>query len=252
MTAELDTSDGSTQPEPAGRQLSDKDLAYDRIRDRWLGHVSDYDNSRRLHVLIDEFLAGSVAGKRCLDAGTGLGFFARRLSEGKPAQLVAVDIGPLLVERLGQLLPGADVRVADMLDLAPALGRETFDAIVCSEAIEHTPDPRRAVLELASRLSPGGLLALSVPSQTWKWSLHLVQAIGLRKHYAGYENWVRPADLLSWLKEAGLTLVRAEGIHTVPWQPLPKAWLRWLDERLRSHNYGIAVNLAVLARRDPT
>jgi 2-polyprenyl-3-methyl-5-hydroxy-6-metoxy-1,4-benzoquinol methylase len=231
------------------RELTDKDYAYEHIRERWSAVISDYDTSRRLEVLIDEFLAGQIQGRRCLDAGTGLGFFARKLWEKQPGTLTAIDIGPSLVQSLQTQLPKARVLIADLMNLKPALGDETFDVIVCSEAIEHTPTPGQAVRELAARVAPGGLLSISVPNQAWKWSLDLIQMLRMRKHYAGYENWVRAQDLLTWLRESGLEIVRAEGIHTLPWQFLPKSLLRRTDVALRRTNYRFSVNLAVLARR---
>jgi SAM-dependent methyltransferase len=39
----------------------------------------------------------------------------------------------------------------------------TFDAIVCSEVLEHVPDPTKAVDEFARLLKPGGKLILTAP-----------------------------------------------------------------------------------------
>lgn len=40
----------------------------------------------------------------------------------------------------------------------------SFDAIICSETLEHIPDDRRAVAEIHRVLRPGGLLFLTVPN----------------------------------------------------------------------------------------
>lgn len=246
---------GASTPSPVGgsgtRSVTEKDFAYDRIWHVWGSLVSRYDTDRRLEVLLGDFVENGLAGKRCLDAGTGLGFFAQELDRRGAGEVVAIDIGPSLVERLQGLLPAADCRVADMMDLEAALGGETFDVIVCSEAIEHTPHPRLAVLGLARRLRPGGLLALSCPNRAWRWLLSVAQAIGLRKHYTGYENWVGAGDMLRWLEEAGLEVLRAEGVHLVPWQLVPKGLLRAADVALRRVSFPYAVNLAVLARKAP-
>lgn len=236
-------------PGRATRSIGDKDFAYDRIWQSWEALVSPYDTGRRVEVLLDDFLGTSLAGKRCLDAGTGLGFFAQELARRRIGELVAIDIGPSLIERLRRALPSADCRLADLMDLGPSLGAETFDVIVCSEAIEHTPHPRLAVLGLAERLRPGGLLVLSCPNRAWRWLLTLVQAVGLRRHYTGYENWVSAGDLVHWLDEGSLELLRAEGVHLLPWQLAPKGLLRALDVALRRVSFRFALNLAVLARK---
>ncbi|MBI3556982.1 MAG: hypothetical protein HY074_12020, partial [Deltaproteobacteria bacterium] len=99
------------------------------------------------------------------------------------------------------------------------------------------------------RVAPGGYLAISCPNQRWRWLLSLAQCLHVRKNYKGYENWVRPSDLHEWVKGAGLEVVRAEGIHFLPWQLLPKSIIRRLDRLTRGWNYGWAINLALLARR---
>lgn len=40
----------------------------------------------------------------------------------------------------------------------------TFDAVVCSETLEHIPNPQSAVEEIARVLSPRGLLFVTVPN----------------------------------------------------------------------------------------
>jgi 2-polyprenyl-6-hydroxyphenyl methylase/3-demethylubiquinone-9 3-methyltransferase len=232
------------------RSLTDKDLAYDRIADQWSDLVNKYDTRRRVEVLIDEFLGPDlVRGKSCLDAGCGLGEFTSRLRTYNPSRPVSCDIAPNLVDSIGKRFPEVRATVADLLDLESALSNERFDVVVSSEVIEHTPDPRKAVQQLARAVAPGGVLALSVPNRRWIWLLRLAEALRLRPHYAGYENWVPPQSLTAWLAENGLTVLRAEGVHTVPWQLLPKRLLRDVDMRIRDWNYPVALNLAILARR---
>jgi 2-polyprenyl-3-methyl-5-hydroxy-6-metoxy-1,4-benzoquinol methylase len=233
------------------RILSDRDLAFDQIADVWRGVINNYDTGRRIEVLIGDFLGDSmIRDKSCFEAGCGIGFFTKEIWAKKPARLVSVDLSPKLIEiaKREPMFNGVEFAVADIL----AVDKEkygTFDVVLSSEVIEHTPDPIAAVGRLASLVHPGGVLVLSCPNTKWKWLLHLAQFLGLRKHYKGYENWLAAKDLLHAIEHAGLEIVRAEGIHTVPWQFLPKFILRQLDKRLRKYNYSIALNLAVLARR---
>ena len=54
--------------------------------------------------------------------------------------------------------------------LALPFQNETFDTVVCSEVLEHVPEPSKLIAEVQRVLRPGGILLLTTP-QTW--GLHL-------------------------------------------------------------------------------
>jgi 2-polyprenyl-6-hydroxyphenyl methylase/3-demethylubiquinone-9 3-methyltransferase len=232
------------------REITSKDLAYDTLATDWMQVISDYDTQRRITVLVDEFLGVErISGKECLDLGCGLGFFAESLMQHGAAKVAAVDIAPKLIDRLQKQNPRLDCRIGDLCDLSESLKEAMFDLVVCSEAVEHTPSPRTAIEQCCQRVRPGGYLAVSCPNQYWRWLLSLAQGLGVRDHYRGYENWVLPSQLKEWIQDAGMRIVRAEGIHVIPWQVIPKFLLKSMDQTLRNISYPIAVNLAVLAYR---
>ena len=233
------------------RSYSKQDLAYERIAHNWADLIDAYDTQRRLETLLGSFLGiERIRGKRCLDAGCGLGFFAKGLLAMGATRVVAVDIAPSLVRRLQRECPKTDCRVGDLMDLTPSIGAETFEVVVSSEVIEHTPNPERVVAELARRVVPGGWLAISCPNARWHWLLSAAQALRMRKPYEGYENWVRPQALKTWMSDAGLVVERAEGIHCLPWQ-ISIRLVSVLDRCLARRWYGRAINLALLAHRRP-
>lgn len=231
------------------RKLTDRDLAYDHISQEWSAFIDDFDTRRRAEVLIQQFLRPHIAGKKVLDAGCGLGTFSHALSDFDPIRHVAIDIAPTLVERLRGELTTVDAKVADLMDLSATLGTELFDAVLCSEVIEHTPNPLRAIENLSKHVAPGGYLAISCPNQLWKWSLHIAQTLNIRKKYLGYENWLWGHQVRDQILRSGLEVVAATGIHLVPWQVVPKPFLRKMDRFMEKRSFGLAVNLAILARR---
>jgi 2-polyprenyl-3-methyl-5-hydroxy-6-metoxy-1,4-benzoquinol methylase len=234
------------------RELSPEDLAYEAISDQWELFIDLYDTNRRREVLIYDFLGKErITGKRILEVGAGLGHFTETLLQANPCSLTCVDISARLVQKLRESFPSVRAVQGDVMNLSETIG-EQFDLVICSEVIEHTPDPFIAVRQLCGSVSQEGLLVLSTPNIRWKWLLHLAHALGLRKHYRGYENWMSPDALLEALVSGGFAVERREGIHVLPWHVCPKTILRMVDVACRTINYPFAVNLAVLARRLPS
>lgn len=71
---------------------------------------------------------------------------------------------------------------------------QSFDAILCTEVIEHVVDPLKAVLELARLLKPGGKLLLTSPLLS---HLHMepYHYYGGFTHY-WYEHWLPKAGFV--------------------------------------------------------
>lgn len=231
------------------RPISGKDLAYDQISAQWETFICSYDTQRRVEVLIDDFLGEKkIKGKTCLDGGCGLGYFSQAALKHHPQRVVSIDISPRLVERMCRQEPEIEAAVADLLALDSTIS-DLFDIVISSDVVEHTPDPETAVKQLARRLNPGGYISISVPNRRWIWLLNVAQFLGIRQKYLGYENWVRPRDLIIWLQEEDVEILRAQGVHTFPWQFLPKRVLRKIDQTFRNLNYSISLNLAVLGKK---
>jgi SAM-dependent methyltransferase len=107
--------------------------------------------------------------KRILDAGCGNGRYSKfLLREAEPdAVLTAFDLSPQMLKRARARLPGERVThaVADLTRLPYA--NETFNAVVCGWVLEHLPDPRPGLTELARILKPGGKLLLMATEDTF-------------------------------------------------------------------------------------
>ncbi len=224
----------------------DKSFFYEEFADRFDQVMCMYDVNRRLEVIYDEFLNGeSLAGKRLLDAGCGTGWFTKAAVE-RGASVVSLDMGPRLLAKVNEKAI-SDKTVGSVLALPFKLS--SFDIIVCSEVIEHTPHPCQAIPELARVLRPKGRLLLTVPNRRWKFALYVANALRLRE-YDGHENWVGWKDLGRWLKENNLQVVDMRGIHILPWfTRVLSPFLRWVDHRF-GHVFGPwMVNICVKAYR---
>lgn len=100
--------------------------------------------------------------KRILDAGCGNGRYSRFLLRHADADAVitSFDLSPHMLHRARVRLRNARVShaVADLTRLPYA--DAFFDAVVCGWVLEHLPDPRPGLRELARVLRPGGKLLL--------------------------------------------------------------------------------------------
>jgi SAM-dependent methyltransferase len=139
------------------------DIDYDgvtaRVRARW--EEADEELLRALEPAGNAAvqLAGVAAGERVLDVGAGDGNVALACAE-RGAEVDACDLSAALVDR-GRARAGARVRwtVADAQDLPYA--DAAFDVVVSTFGAVLAPRARRAALELARVLRPGGRLVLA-------------------------------------------------------------------------------------------
>jgi SAM-dependent methyltransferase len=106
--------------------------------------------------------------RRILDAACGNGRYARfLLRHADPdALLTAFDLSPRMLLRARRRLRNDRVTyaVADLTRLPYA--DAFFDAVVCGWVLEHLPDPRPGLRELARVLQPGGKLLLLATEDT--------------------------------------------------------------------------------------
>lgn len=100
-------------------------------------------------------------------------FFERKtnLLDGRPKSMLHIAPEYALARRLpsvlgldyisGDLTPGRAMHVIDITDIRQPDAR--YDCIVCSHVLEHVPDDRQAMRELARVLKPDGWALFMVP-----------------------------------------------------------------------------------------
>ena len=108
--------------------------------------------------------AGIVAGLKVLDIACGFGGTLRTLAR-LGCRVKGIDISENCVDRAGKRNAGAgltdriEVTVGDFhsIDSAP----DTWDAVICQEAIIHSPNRQRVFAEVHRILRPDGVFAFS-------------------------------------------------------------------------------------------
>lgn len=125
-----------------------------RSADPWLSPIRVVNH----HVEAGLRRHGHRLTGRLLDLGCGGKPWAGLLPSAVTRH-VGVDFAPARQHIRETLDVAADVEVLPFRDAA-------FDAILCTQVIEHVPHPARLVAEAARVLRPGGVLLLTAP-QTW-------------------------------------------------------------------------------------
>jgi ubiquinone/menaquinone biosynthesis C-methylase UbiE len=225
----------------------DKHYYFEDIGDNFDRWMSDYDVSRRAR-LIRKYLAGNTAGKTCLEVGCGTGRISEAIMD-LTGSLTVADISEKLARGVGERL-----HIAWMHQDACALQLEddSYDVVVSSECIEHTPDPRKALREMARVLKPGGRIIVTTPNKLWYPVVCFSMVTRIRK-FSGRENWLFPREAMKTLAEAGIGDLTLDGCHLFPWQlPLAKRVLPLFD-RFGESLYPLMINfcLAGMKKRLP-
>ena len=114
-----------------------------------------------------------------------------------------------------------------------------FDVLTCMEMLEHVPDPSSIVNACATLVKPGGWLFFSTINRNAKAFVfaiigaeHVLKLLPKGTHE--YAKFIRPSELASWCRRAGLELSDTRGLE---YNPLTRRY--WLSGNT-SVNYMIA------------
>jgi len=167
---------------------------------------------------------GVRPGERLLDLGAGGGRHAFEAMR-RGAVVTALDADAAEVKDAAAVMAalendrGAAI-VGNALDLP--FGDASFDRVIAAEVLEHIPDDRRAMTELARVLKPGGTMAVTVP----RWYPELVNWVLSDQYHlvpGGHVRIYRGTELQRKLEEAGLEPYAAHHAHALH---SPYWWLK--------------------------
>jgi SAM-dependent methyltransferase len=169
-------------------------------------------SAKLTRVTLDRFIVAHASSGTTLDLGAQTGpyaaYFPRR---------IAVDI------KSG---PGVQV-VGDALALPFTDSR--FDVVLCTEMLEHVPEPQRAIDEMYRVLQPGGVLLLTT---RFLFPIHDAPHDYFRYTKYGLRHLLRRFEILALREETTAVgslavLMQRLGMQaeTLGWMPLRTAWL---------------------------
>ena len=205
---------------------------FEALAQRWWDPGSEFRPLHDINPLRVDFIntRTPLEGLKVLDVGCGGGLLTEAMA-ALGASVTGIDLGdaPLAVARLHlhESGLGIDYRKISAEDLAAEVQNE-FDVVTCLEMLEHVPDPSAVVRACAMLCKPGGHLYFSTINRNPKsWLFAIVGAEYVLKLLPrgthDYEKFIRPSELDSWIRDAGLSSLEITGLH---YNPLSgKYWL---------------------------
>lgn len=199
---------------------------FEELASRWWDPDSEFKplhdiNPLRLHYI--EQRSGGLSGKQILDVGCGGGILAESMAL-RGGYVTGIDMGeaPLAVARLHQAESGAELEYRQITAEALAeMEPARFDVVTCMEMLEHVPDPASTIRACAQLLKPEGHVFFSTLNRNPK--SYLLAVIGaeyilrlLPKGTHDYRKFIRPSELETWARRAGLRLQELTGMHYNP------------------------------------
>jgi len=198
-----------------------------------------YLEAQRMYAeFICHWLSLRTSGARLLDLGFGRGYLMR-VAPAYGFEVYGVDSSQAQVDRL--TLEFGD-RVARAVVGRDPIPWQAFDVVVMSHVLEHLPDPRAALEQVADVLNPGGLLYVAVPDLG---SMHF-KVLG--KHWEAINPLVHlqyftETSLSTLLTSAGFDAPERLRVPALPDEMSPR-WMRLM----RQLGGGDSDQLTVLAR----
>jgi 2-polyprenyl-6-hydroxyphenyl methylase/3-demethylubiquinone-9 3-methyltransferase len=218
---------------------------FEALASRWWDRSSEFKPLHDINPLranyIDEH--SPVSGKRLVDVGCGGGILAESMAQ-RGARVTGIDMGeaPLSVARLHQRESGVEVDYHHCTAEQLAEGEaESFDVVCCLEMLEHVPDPAAVISACAELAKPGASLYFSTINRNPKafafaivGAEHILQLVPAGTHE--YAKFIKPSELGSWARNAGLVL---EGMVGLTYNPLTRNY--------KLHPRDVSVNYMVRA-----
>lgn len=162
---------------------------------------------------------GDVRGLRVLDVGCGGGYLAEAFARAG-ARVSGVDLSATSIAAARRHAAHAQLSIEYQVAAAQALpfADATFDAVLCTDMLEHVADQLETIIaEEARVLRPGGVLGFETVNRTWQARVVLIW-LGERllrlapPHLHDARLFIRPAELIDCLARHGVRTIETRGM----------------------------------------
>lgn len=199
---------------------------FSELAHRWWDKDGEFRPLHEINPLRLEWINGlaPVRGQRILDVGCGGGILADSMARNG-AEVLGIDLAakPLKVAQL-HALEAQTTGVTYREISAEALAAEqpaSFDIVTCMEMLEHVPDPSSVVRACSALVKPGGWVFFSTINRNAKAFLFAIVGAEyvlnlLPRGTHEYAKLIRPSELASYSRSAGLALKQTRGMEHNP------------------------------------
>ena len=166
----------------------------------------------------------ALRGQTVLDVGCGGGILTESMAHCGTAYAKGIDLAEksLAIARIHQIESGAQVEYQLVAVEQLALDEpQKYDVVTCMEMLEHVPNPSSIVEACAKLVKPGGFVFFSTLSRTPQcYALAILAAEYLTgllpRGTHDYAKLIRPSELASFVRHAGLEVVDLTGMMYNP------------------------------------
>ncbi|WP_427999987.1 bifunctional 2-polyprenyl-6-hydroxyphenol methylase/3-demethylubiquinol 3-O-methyltransferase UbiG [Acidovorax sp.] len=207
---------------------------FSALAHRWWDPESEFRPLHQINPLRLDWIHAlcGLGGKRVLDVGCGGGILADSMAR-KGADVTGIDLASkaLRVAQLHALEAGTkgvqyrEISVEALAAEQPA----SFDVVTCMEMLEHVPDPASVVKACSELVKPGGWVFFSTIHRNAK--AFMLAIVGaeyvlnmLPRGTHEYAKMIRPSELASHCRAAGLDVQQTRGLE---YNPITKRY--WLS-----------------------
>jgi 2-polyprenyl-6-hydroxyphenyl methylase/3-demethylubiquinone-9 3-methyltransferase len=203
----------------------DEIKTFDAVAEDWWSIDGAFKTLHAINPLRMAFITQQVdlRGKKVLDVGCGGGILTEALAK-TAAQATGIDMSSGAIaaakqhaEQQGLTIDYQQVTVEQLAEQSPA----SFDVVTCMEMLEHVPDPASIIKACTQLVKPDGHVFFSTLNRNAKSYLfaiigaeYLLKLVPKGLHH--YSQFIRPAELAAWSRQAGLEVKKLAGIGYHP------------------------------------
>ena len=202
---------------------------FEDLASRWWDEHGEFKPLHEMNPLRLNFInTGSpLANKTTCDIGCGGGILSESMAKCG-ATVTGLDMGkaPLSVARLHAMESELEIDYQQIT--AEEFAEQhagKYDVVTCMELLEHVPDPASVINACCSLVKPGGSVYFSTINRNPK--SYLLAIVGaeymmkmLPRGTHDYARFIKPSELDSWARAAGLELSDLKGVTYNPFTGL--------------------------------